>query len=580
MCVAAAALRLLALEADPPAGLEDAFITDEGWWAHNARNHAHFGHWITDDFNQALFATPVYTLLVRASFAVFGVGLGAARLVSALAGIATLALIGALVTRQRDARAGLAAVGILGLDFFSLSYQRVALTEALPVAWMSLAAWSALCVRDRRWGYAIAGVAAVLAPLSKMNAVFFIPALAAALWLRPDSKGRIVELAWLAAGGALAGGAFLVCFALPNWQEFMLQNARLAEEGGLHGLLLLTNGFALGLAREGGAGPYQLGGLLGQALLPVSLCLLWAARLGVRLHRSGIRAALSGLDALERLALCWIGTFALYLATNVNLSDRRYYVFAVPCALLGAVLFARSESNASASASGGVLGKLAGAGAVVLAAVLYLRVPFMVWLEPLLDRLPIGSQAGISMQSAAALSTVCILAIGVPLALAVLPQIARRAFRGTVLLAVVTATAAGPSIGKIWKEASGLEYSMRDARTELEARFGPGARVFGGLANTLLMADPVPTLFLLDRASLGYPVFGQASLEQFAPTHVVLWTREGDVQGAIDREMGPYDVVPGSEGFLELCRTADGKPRFRVGTAAVRRRVESAGTKP
>jgi 4-amino-4-deoxy-L-arabinose transferase-like glycosyltransferase len=576
VCAVTAALRLVALEADPPAGLEDAFLTDEGWWAHNARNHLHFGRWITDDFNQALFATPVHTVLVRGAFALFGAGLGAARSVAALAGIATLVLIGSLVARQRGTPAALAVVGILGLDFFSLSYQRVALVEALPVAWMSLAAWSALCMRDRRWGYLIAGAAAVLAALSKMNAVFFAPALALALLLRQDSESRVTELAWLAAGGALVGGAFLVCFALPNWQDFVLQNGRLAQEGGLRGMLLVTNGFALGLARAGG-GQYVLGGLLAQAVLPVSLALLWMARLGARVHASGIRAALADLDALERLALCWIGAFGLYLATNVNLSDRRYYVFVVPLALLGAALLGRRDS--ALDATSGAAGKLAGAVAVALGAVVYLRVPLMTWLEPVFDRLPLGSQAGISMQSAAALATVGILALAVPFTLALLPRFAH-VLRGSALLVLVAGTATLLNGARLVKEASSLEYGMRDARVELLARLGPDARVFGGIANTLLLSDPVPTLFLLDRASIGYPVFGQASLERFAPTHAIVLAPDGDVQGALDREVGTYDAVPDSVRFLPLCRKADGKPRFTVATAAIRRRAEAAETRP
>ena len=74
----AAVIRLTALEADPPPTLSSDFLSDESWWAHNARNHALFGSWRLDDFNQGLFAAPLHTLFERVSFAVGGVGRGGA----------------------------------------------------------------------------------------------------------------------------------------------------------------------------------------------------------------------------------------------------------------------------------------------------------------------------------------------------------------------------------------------------------------------------------------------------------------------------------------------------------------------
>jgi hypothetical protein len=50
------ALRVVALDADPPPSMSSDIASDEAWWAHNARNRTLFGKWVLDDFNQGLFA--------------------------------------------------------------------------------------------------------------------------------------------------------------------------------------------------------------------------------------------------------------------------------------------------------------------------------------------------------------------------------------------------------------------------------------------------------------------------------------------------------------------------------------------
>ena len=48
----AAAIRLVALNADPPPSMSYTFVSDEAWWVHNARNRVLFGNWVLDDFDQ------------------------------------------------------------------------------------------------------------------------------------------------------------------------------------------------------------------------------------------------------------------------------------------------------------------------------------------------------------------------------------------------------------------------------------------------------------------------------------------------------------------------------------------------
>src|SRR6187431_1520206 len=90
----AAALRMIYPAADPPWRTTVGVVWhDEGAWTHNARNRALFGEWRLDAWNP-MFVAPVFTALEYGSFATFGVGTWQARLVSQVAGMLAVLLIG------------------------------------------------------------------------------------------------------------------------------------------------------------------------------------------------------------------------------------------------------------------------------------------------------------------------------------------------------------------------------------------------------------------------------------------------------------------------------------------------------
>ena len=78
---------------------------DEGAWVHNARNKALFGSWRLDEWNP-LFIAPVFTGLEYLSFELFGVGVRQARLVSEMAGVLSVLLLGLGVRRIAGDLAG------------------------------------------------------------------------------------------------------------------------------------------------------------------------------------------------------------------------------------------------------------------------------------------------------------------------------------------------------------------------------------------------------------------------------------------------------------------------------------------
>ena len=76
--------RIVELGADPPARVLGAFLSDEGWWAQNARQRVLFGEWVMDEHNPALFAAPAYTAALTLTYQLAGLGLAQTRLLSAL----------------------------------------------------------------------------------------------------------------------------------------------------------------------------------------------------------------------------------------------------------------------------------------------------------------------------------------------------------------------------------------------------------------------------------------------------------------------------------------------------------------
>ena len=115
--VLAALLRGVFPYADPPWTTTVGIVWhDEGAWVHNARNKALFGRWSEDAWNP-LYIAPVFTYLEYVSFAMFGVGVWQARLLSELAGIASVVLLACGVRRIAGRDAGLIAGALLATNY-------------------------------------------------------------------------------------------------------------------------------------------------------------------------------------------------------------------------------------------------------------------------------------------------------------------------------------------------------------------------------------------------------------------------------------------------------------------------------
>ncbi len=575
--LAAGALRLVAISADPPASLSQDFITDEAWWAHNARNHVLFGKWILDDFNQGLFAAPLHTALVWICFMSAGVSLEATRVVSALSGLMTIALLGVLLARKMDRWSGLAGMGILALDYFTISYDRVGFVEPLPACLMTLAACLVMTSRHRTFALFCAGVASVLSFMAKASAVFFlaVPVVFVLLGPRSGCSGHrdpinrmtvIKKLAAYLAGVVVCWAAWFVTLILPNWNEYVFQNGRLFHETRNEGFSTLIAVFTFGLTIGRGTAGYS--GLLTQAVLPVGLASLWAIHKGLMVRRRGLLVEARELSELERFALLWIAMFLPHFVLNSNPQDRRYYSFVVPLVILGvqALCPRRREIIAfewNRPSQRSFLTMAAGGIMVGLPPVLYLRLPIIRAIGPWTATVRLGATPRLSFPLVAALAT-GVASVGVyavlRLAAAALPEL--RCPVGKVA-AVIVALGLPFQMITIAGDTSRLSFTLRDTSRQVRKLLGGQARVIDGSA--LVFGTRCRSLILLDRRWAGYSYFGKAYVPSFGPTHLFISGKRTATE--FDQEarqllFGWGRFVPGSLQVFQYCPDGRGGMRF------------------
>jgi 4-amino-4-deoxy-L-arabinose transferase-like glycosyltransferase len=218
-------LRTINLDADPSALLSRDFITDEGWWAHNARNAFFYGQWRIDDYNLGLYSASLYNALVYFAFKLFGISFTTMRMVSAFGGWLTVILVFVLVRHEINTRAALFASTLLGLSNLHIVYSRTGFTESLMVLFLTLmlCSWS---FRRMHYIFAfIAGASLSLMVMTKITAIYFVPGLVlafAAAAIRRSVSRR--EALLFLSGGALVGAAYTILFIVPNYGDWLRVN--------------------------------------------------------------------------------------------------------------------------------------------------------------------------------------------------------------------------------------------------------------------------------------------------------------------------------------------------------------------
>ncbi len=328
----AVTLRMAFPTADPPWRTTVGVVWhDEGAWVHNARNKALFGEWRLDEWNP-VFIAPVFTAFEYASFELFGVGVRQARLVSQVAGIVSVILLGLGVRRVAGDLAALIAASLLATNYVYVMYDRAAIMEALMVAFI-VASW--YCTAEGLHGprrvalwSAGAGVFAVLAFFTKAAAAFYLGALGLAALAsllmpsdREDARERVAAI-WTLGGLAAAAVVVFVAFVLPHWTDYRFYN------------------WQISVTRKPS---YNVSAILTRlSWFPVlhdTFSRMWFEVFVGIFAAWGIAVKWRNSSMAERLLLLWIAVGTLELLVH-DVGNERRFVFLIPAvvALTGIVL--------------------------------------------------------------------------------------------------------------------------------------------------------------------------------------------------------------------------------------------------
>jgi 4-amino-4-deoxy-L-arabinose transferase-like glycosyltransferase len=478
VAVLALTLRVVFPVADPPWRTPVGVVWhDEGAWVHNARNKALYGEWRVDEWNP-IFIAPVFTGLEYLSFEAFGVGVRQARLVSELAGLASVVLLGLGVRRLAGNAAGLIAAGLLATNYVYVMYDRAAIMEALMVAFI-VSSWYSTTRSMRRpaWG-AAAAVLAVLAYFTKAAAAFYLGALGlAAVWMlsRPpllDEDDLIRQRAaavWTLAGLVVAVLIAAAVFVLPHWTDYRFYN------------------WQMSVTRKPS---YDIGSIVTRvSWFPVlhdtftrmwfELCVGVVAVWGLVLSRR--RASFA-----ERLLLLWVVVGIAELLVH-DVGNERRFVFLIPAFIaLTAIVLGRGSGLLPPESSSVSRRQLLIASPAILYTAYVLCAP--------LGRLPFLYVVRPSVRISASLALLLGLAVIVwwPHVQRLLTN-GRWSLRAAALLAGVLVAADLVQFGQ-W--AAGRTYKNYEASVMLGRVLPPGTLVQGKLANGLSLENRIRPLFI------------------------------------------------------------------------------------
>jgi 4-amino-4-deoxy-L-arabinose transferase-like glycosyltransferase len=313
------ALGLSLQPADPPRNLSTSLgLLDEGIWSHNSVNAASFGDARLDDLNP-MYVTSVPPVLMRASYAVFGVGILQTRLPSVVLGAGIVAGIGLLWLR-RNPLGGAAASVLLATTYLFLGYARLGLLETTAAA-LLLAALALFIVAVERHHFVAAfagGVMLAAAVTSKVQIGGAAAGMLAglAVWLIVERARGTARLIAAAVGGFMLTTAVWVAYVLIHLDTAVREEWRQHALGiGVRPSQVFRNARRYLMASDGvgsHAGP-----------------LLIAAAAAVALHVLAFALRRARPNALEWAAAGW--AFAgLGALAAISYQPSRYAVLALP----------------------------------------------------------------------------------------------------------------------------------------------------------------------------------------------------------------------------------------------------------
>jgi 4-amino-4-deoxy-L-arabinose transferase-like glycosyltransferase len=342
--------RTIHLDADPSSLISRDFITDEGWWTHNARNAIFHGQFRLDDYNLGFYSSPLYSYAIYTTLKLLGLSFTTVRLVPAICGWLTVIALFLLVRGEINTRAALFAAVLLGFSDFHIEYSRTGFVESAMVFFLSLA----LLLWSLRWKHVVfsftAGVALTLMVITKITAIYLAPGLIlmwAALIAKDSRNVRHVVHNLL--GISLSGAVFLALYVVPNFHDWLHFN--------------ISNGSGSEWSKEPGGGLMSLVKLPGSffnRMPPMIACLTLLAffLFAIAVSKSGWRRALVDASEIELISGSLLVGSLIPLAFTIYQPERRL----LPAVLCGVILAASVLERASRTGGDSLLGECEGWG--------------------------------------------------------------------------------------------------------------------------------------------------------------------------------------------------------------------------
>jgi 4-amino-4-deoxy-L-arabinose transferase-like glycosyltransferase len=406
------ASRFMCLEADPPPDMSTHFVTDEGWWAHNARQHVVFGRWIMDEHNAGLMWSPLYSGALRSIYEFLGHGLWQTRALAAASGVASCLLVYGFIRRLHGRRAALYAALLLGSNFLWLSYNRVAFVESFQSALLTASMLAVAASARQSWWALAGGVLFGLAILAKISALSFgivFAAYWAWQWLSPGGPpeaGHARRTVWRSLLGFGAGSLFVLGAAW--WMLVLPSGAVVADEAKRAANLTSHQAPLIGIATIGvrpGGERLATSQFVTHAPLLLAAVILVALRQAADWRR--------GVDSTTRLAWCWLVLGLLTIGVRSHFDEDRRYLPMLPAAsvLVGLEL---ARSGLTLVSRREVTGRSQWSMRIVLAAIVAIavgfacRTPVVNYLLELRDRGAFGVPHAVGQPTAAGVAWVLV----------------------------------------------------------------------------------------------------------------------------------------------------------------------------
>jgi 4-amino-4-deoxy-L-arabinose transferase-like glycosyltransferase len=395
----AAAGRLPRLDADPPPGFQFHVLSDEGLYAHNARDHALFGRWIVDEYNAPLFTAPLHTLALCGSYAAFGTGLWQTRWPAAVAGILTCFAVFGLLVGPTGLPVAFVAGMLLASSPFLVAQQRTGFTESLQLFGVTVAVLGVWRSRASSAFAILAALGVLIALGAKLASLPVLGVVAAQYacmaWSARadrDALRRVARAAALFAGAlTVAGLVALVVLIWPHWGVFrheIEQMARIAVSADPP-VPLLRRLLWFGFREDPGGLRVCSGFLAGSAGLLAAFA--WVA-----LDRLTGRSAPANRD-LELTCWLWFAVLFAAMATHPSFSpDRRYLLLFPAPAILVALAAFGAPTSPPRSPRGGAWRRWGAWAVLGLGASLALRPLALPALRAATRALPWGAERGVS----------------------------------------------------------------------------------------------------------------------------------------------------------------------------------------